>query len=155
MDSFDRRILAYLQRDCRASLADIAADVGLSASACHKRIKAIEARGLIDAYSAIIDEEAVGLRTHIFAQVTLKSQHEAVLTEFETAVQRHGDIMECYLMAGTSDYLLRIVCRDVEDYERIHKQILTRLPGVDRLMSNFAIRKIFRRSNVPLPRAAD
>lgn len=150
MDQFDRRIIAFLQKDCRASLAEMAAQVGLSPSACHKRIKAIEESGLIDAYAAILSEERLGLSTHVFVQVTLKSQQEALLAAFEEAVQTHGDIMECYLMAGSSDFLLRIVCHDAADYERIHKQILTRLPGVDRLVSNFAIRKIFRRTNVPI-----
>lgn len=149
LDAFDHRILAALQRNGKASFNDIAAEVGLSPSACHKRLKAIEERGLIAGYVAIVAEEKVGLKTHVFVQVTLKSQKEDVLAAFEKSVGRHREIMECYLMAGQSDYMLRILCRDAEDYERVHNQILTRLPGVDRVQTNFAIRKVLRRTAVP------
>jgi DNA-binding Lrp family transcriptional regulator len=154
LDEFDVKILRALERNCKASFNDIAAEVGLSPSACHKRLKAIEESGIISSYVAIIAEEKVGLKTNVFVQVTLKSQKEETLTAFENSVSRHREIMECYLMAGLSDYMLRILCKDAEDYERIHNQILTRLPGVDRVLTNFAIRKVLRRTAVPaLPEA--
>lgn len=147
-DPIDEKILAALQADCKSSFAELAEMVGLSPSACHKRLKAIEECGVIEGYVAILLEDKVGLKSHIFVQVTLKSQKEDVLSAFEKAVARHDEIMECYLMAGDSDFFLRILCHDTEDYERIHNEILTRLPGVDRIRSNFAIRKVFRRTAI-------
>lgn len=147
-DEFDAKLLTAMQIDCKASFSEIASIVGLSASACHKRLKAVEERGLIAGYVAVVSEEKVGLKTNVFVQVTLTNQKEDTLASFEKAVCRHTEIMECYLMAGQADYLIRILCRDAEDYERIHNQILTRLPNVDRVVSNFPIRRVFRRTAV-------
>ena len=152
MDAFDAKILDLLQRDCKAPFAELAAAVGLSPSACHKRLRAIEEAGLIAGYAAILREETLGLKSSVFVQVTLKSQKEDMLAAFEEEVARHDDIMDCYLMAGEADYLLRVLCKDAEHYERIHHEVLTRLPNVDRVRSNFSIRKVFRRT--PLPQAA-
>ena len=150
LDSFDKSILSALQRDGRASLVDVGSQVGLSASACHKRIRSLEQAGFISGYVAVVSEEKVGLATSVFVQVTLKSQKEDMLAAFEASLQRHEEVMECFLMAGLSDYIVRILCRDAADYERIHNTILTRLPGVDRVVSNFAIRKVLRRNAVPV-----
>lgn len=150
LDKFDRAILSSLQSDSRRSFAEVGERVGLSPSACHKRVKALEEAGMISGYVAIVDEEAVQLRTSIFVQISLASQKQESLAAFERAVQAHEEIMECFLMAGLSDYLLRVLCRDMEDYQRIHNHILARLPGVERVVSNFAIRKVLRRTAVPL-----
>ena len=150
MDNFDTHILALLQEDGQLPFAQLGEKVGLSPSACHKRVKEMQKSGLIARHVAIIDEHRAGLKTSAFVQATLKDQKEETLTGFERAVANHREIMECYLMSGDSDYLLRILCEDGSDYERIHKDILTRLPGVERVITNFAIRKVFRRTAVPL-----
>ncbi|MEX6633829.1 Lrp/AsnC family transcriptional regulator [Hyphococcus lacteus] len=150
MDKFDAAILKILQEDGQTPFSELGERVGLSPSACHKRVKELWRTGMIAQQVVILDEAKAGLETSVFVQATLKNQQEATLTAFEKAVKHHREIMECYLMAGLSDYLLRILCRDGADYERIHADILTRLPGVDRVITNFAIRKVFRRTAVPL-----
>lgn len=150
MDKFDTAILKLLQDDARMAFSDLGERVGLSPSACHKRVKEMWRSGVITQEVVLVDEREAGLETSVFVQATLKNQQQATLTAFEAAVTRHREIMECYLMAGLSDYLLRILCRDGADYERVHTEILTRLPGVERVITNFAIRKVFRRTAVPL-----
>lgn len=150
MDAFDKAILKTLQENGQTSFADLGERVGLSPSACHKRVADLRSAGVITGTVTLIDERAAGLETSVFVQATLKNQQQATLNAFEKAVSRHDEIMECYLMAGLSDYLLRILCADGADYERIHTDILTRLPGVDRVVTNFAIRKVLRRTAVPL-----
>ena len=150
MDKFDRAILEVLQTNGQTPFTELGEAVGLSPSACHKRVRALWDSGLISRQVAIIDETKAGLKTSVFVQATLKNQQQATLTAFEKAVARHREIMECYLMAGLSDYLMRIVCRDGDEYERIHKEVLTKLPGVERVNTNFAIRKVLRRTAVPI-----
>ena len=150
MDDFDRAILNVLQEDGLTPFSDLGDKVGLSPSACHKRVSELRRSGVVTQYVALVDEQRVGLETSVFVHATLKNQQQSTLKEFEEAVLRHSEIMECFLMAGLSDYILRILCRDGADYERIHAEILTRLPGVDRVVSNFAIRKVFRRTAIPL-----
>ncbi|MDE2013207.1 MAG: Lrp/AsnC family transcriptional regulator [Alphaproteobacteria bacterium] len=155
IDRFDKAILGQLQADSRLTFNEIGERVGLSPSACHKRVKAMEEAGLIAGYVAIVAEEQAQLRTSVFVQISLASQKQEVLEAFERAVSGHEEIMECFLMAGLSDYLLRVLCRDGEDYERLHNTILVRLPGVERVVSNFAIRKVLRRTAVPLSRTGE
>ena len=150
LDSFDVAILNVLQEDGQTPFSELGAQVGLSPSACHKRVSELRRAGVITHYVALVDEQRAGLETSVFVQATLKNQQRETLRAFEKAVARHPEIMECYLMAGLSDYLLRILCRDGADYERIHTEILTRLPGVDRVITNFAIRTVHRRTAVPL-----
>lgn len=150
MDQFDIAILNVLQENGQTPFAELGEAVGLSPSACHKRVAALKEDGVITQTVTLVDERRAGLETSVFVQATLKNQQQATLTAFEQAVARHREIMECYLMAGLSDYFLRILCRDGADYERIHTDILTRLPGVDRVVTNFAIRKVLRRTAVPL-----
>ncbi|MEM8937036.1 MAG: Lrp/AsnC family transcriptional regulator [Pseudomonadota bacterium] len=152
IDSFDVKILDQLQRDGRASYQDIGEKVGLSLSACHKRVKAMENAGLVQRYAAILDAPTLGRPTSAYVRVTLRDQTKETLANFEDAVQRHEEIMDCVLMSGDSDYLLRILCAGIEDYERIHDDILTTLPGVQRLQSSFALRTVCRRTAVPLNR---
>ncbi len=155
LDRFDKSILGFLQSDSRLTFTEIGERVGLSPSACHKRVKAMEQSGLIAGYVAIVAEEQAQLKTSVFVQITLNSQKKEALAAFETAIHRHEEIMECFLMAGLSDYLLRVLCRDGGDFERIHHTILVRLPGVERVISNFAIRKVLRRTAVPLSRTGE
>lgn len=150
MDKFDIAILNILQENGQTPFAELGDRVGLSPSACHKRVAALREAGVITRTVTLVDERRAGLETSVFVQATLKNQQQATLHAFEEAVARHREIMECYLMAGLSDYLLRILCRDGADYERIHTDILTRLPGVDRVVTNFAIRNVLRRTAAPL-----
>ena len=146
LDKIDRRILAELQADGRMTNALLAERVNLSPSACLRRVQQLEEAGVIAGYVALVRQEAVGRPTSIFIEVTLSSQNEDLLQKFENAVQTCPDIMECYLMSGDSDYLIRVVAADTQDYERIHKQHLTRLPGVARIRSSFALRAVCKKT---------
>ena len=150
LDRFDIAILNLVQENGLMSFAELSEQVGLSPSACHKRVSALRQSGVITRTVSLVDERKAGLETSVFVQATLKNQQQTTLTAFEKAVARHPEIMECYLMAGLSDYLLRILCGDGADYERIHTDILTQLPGVDRVVTNFAIRNVLRRTAVPI-----
>ncbi|WP_067217190.1 Lrp/AsnC family transcriptional regulator [Stappia indica] len=155
LDRIDRHILALLQVDGRIANADLAEAVGLSASACLRRVRMLEESGVIDRYVALLDQARIGRRMNIFVEISLTSQSNDVLTRFEQAVARSPEIMECHLMAGDADYLLRITAADPTDFERIHRDHLARLPGVSRMRSSFAIRTITRSTAYPLPEDDD
>ncbi len=142
MDAIDKIILSQLQRQGNLPLSDLAEKAGLSASSCHRRVKALEAEGIITGYNAALDRKALGLANEFFVEISLTGQSEEVLEKFEKAVQRVPEILECHLMSGQFDYLLRIVARDAEDYERIHRTRIGRLPGVQRIQSMLALRTV-------------
>lgn len=144
LDDTDRAILRQLRADGRMSNAALAEAVGLSPSACLRRLRLLEHRGVIRGYTAIIEEAAPREGVVVIVQITLERQTDASMQRFETAVRRCPEVRECYLMTGMSDYLLRVEARDAADYERIHKEVLSRLPGVARIQSSFAIRSIVR-----------
>ncbi|QBX36545.1 Lrp/AsnC family transcriptional regulator [Brevundimonas sp. S30B] len=150
LDAIDRKMLRLLQQDGRITNADLARQVALSESACLRRLRALEGAGVISRYAAMINERAVGLPISVFVTVTLASQSEAALTAFEAAVAAVPEVMECYLMTGGSDYLLRLVVRDVDDLERLHAKALTRLPGVNRVSSSVAMRAVVKRGALPV-----
>lgn len=150
LDTIDRKMLRVLQQDGRITNADLARQVALSESACLRRLRALESAGVIGRYAAMINERAVGLPISVFVTVTLASQSEAALTAFEAAVAAVPEVMECYLMTGGSDYLLRLVVRDVDDLERLHAKALTRLPGVNRVSSSVAMRAVVKRGALPV-----
>lgn len=150
LDAIDRRMLRLLQQDGRITNADLARQVALSESACLRRLRTLEAAGVIGRYAAVINERAVGLPISVFVTVTLASQSEAALTAFEASVAAVPEVMECYLMTGGSDYLLRLVVRDVDDLERLHAKALTRLPGVNRVSSSVAMRTVVKRGALPV-----
>ena len=150
LDETDRRMIRALQADGRMTNADLARMVNLSESACLRRLRALEAEGVISRYAAVVNERAVGLPISVFVTVTLSSQAEGALTAFETAVTAVAEVVECYLMTGSSDYLLRLVVRDVDDLERIHARELTRLPGVTRVSSSVAMRTVVKRGALPV-----
>jgi DNA-binding Lrp family transcriptional regulator len=150
LDSFDRKLLNLLQRRGRASYVELAQAVNLSESACLRRVRALEEAGVIARYAAVIDERIAGLPLSVFVTVTLSSQAEATLSAFEKAVASVREVAECYLMTGGSDYLLRLVVRDVDDLERVHAQELTRIPGVVRVSSSIAMRTVVKRAELPL-----
>lgn len=149
-DRTDRQILRLLQSDGRMSNADVAERVHLSPSACLRRIKRMEEEGLIEGYRMLLNQQAIGKPTNVFVEISLKSQNEEMLDAFERAVIQCPDIMECYLMAGDADYVVRVIATDVADYERIHRTYLSRLPGVARLRSSFALRTVCHKTALPL-----
>ena len=147
IDSTDHAILDALQERARISNVELADRVHLSESACLRRVRALEEAGVIAGYSAMVDPVRVGLPSAVFVQLTLQRQDQTDLDAFEEAVQNIPEVMECYLMTGEFDYLLRIVVSDASDYERVHRQHLTRLPGVARVQSSFTLRTV-RKANV-------
>ena len=150
LDATDRLLLDALQRDARMTNAALAERAHLSESACLRRVRALEASGLISGYGARIDQEKAGLPVNVFVNVTLGHQDQADLQAFEEAVRRIPEVMECYLMTGDYDYLIRIVVADTADFERVHSEHLTRLPGVSRVHSSFALRAVTRLQVLPI-----
>jgi Lrp/AsnC family transcriptional regulator, leucine-responsive regulatory protein len=144
IDATDRRILTALQREGRITNAELSDIVNLSPSACHRRVQRMEEDGLIAGYVALLDARRLGKPTTVFVEITLQGQADDVLDAFETAVARVPDILECHLMAGTADYLLKILAEDTEDFARIHRQYLSRLPGVAKMQSSFALRTVVK-----------
>jgi Lrp/AsnC family leucine-responsive transcriptional regulator len=150
LDRTDRALLAELQRDGRLSNRELAVRVHLSESACLRRVRALEQAGVIDRYAAVVTQSKVGLPGNVFVSLTLNRQDQADLSAFEEAVKSVPEVMECYLMTGPYDYLLRVVVSDPGDFERLHSQYLTRLPGVARVQSSFALRTVRKSSELPL-----
>ena len=150
LDAIDRRILDRLQQDGRVSNVELANDVGISASPCWRRVRELERRGVISAYVALVDAAAVGLPVSVFVQVTLERQIETALETFETAVRERPEVMECYLMTGDADYLLRVVVSDLPTYEAFLKDHLTRIPGIANIKSSFALNQVKYRTSLPL-----
>ncbi|MGL5010726.1 MAG: Lrp/AsnC family transcriptional regulator [Paracoccaceae bacterium] len=144
LDATDRRILTVLQKEGRISNADLSERVNLSPSACHRRVQRLEEDGFIAAYVALIDTRRIGKGTTVFVEITLQSQAEDLLDAFEREVARIPDILECHLMAGTADYLIKIMAEDTEDFARIHRKHLSRLPGVRQMQSSFALRTVVK-----------
>jgi len=150
IDGVDRKLLRVLQADSRRSVQELGDAVRLSASACHRRLKALEERGLIEGYRAVLSAERLGYSMQFFIEVGLTSQSETVLDAFEAAVQDIPEVLECHLMAGQSDYILRVICQDHEDFERLHRRLSARLPGVARIHSNMSIRTVKARTGLPI-----
>ncbi len=150
LDAIDRAILKNLQLDGKLSNVQLAQAVGLSESACLRRVKILEESGLIAGYVMLLNQDKTHKPNNVFIQVTLESQQHEILQAFEEAVQNVPEVMECYLMSGDQDYLLRVVVRDARDYERIHTHQLTTLPGVARVQSNFALRTVCKTTEIPV-----
>ncbi|WP_164155656.1 Lrp/AsnC family transcriptional regulator [Sandarakinorhabdus rubra] len=150
MDRQDQLILKALQRDSTAAIADLASRLGLSTSACHRRIKQLEADGLIAGYRAQLDPTRLGLKLEAFVEITLTSQSREAMDRFEEAVAGFDDILECHLMSGSADYILRVAAHDLEQFDTIHRNCLARLPGVSAMRSSFAIRTIKRWGGYPV-----
>jgi Lrp/AsnC family leucine-responsive transcriptional regulator len=142
LDKTDKIILSALQRQGNMPLSELAELAGLSASSCHRRVKLLEEHGVIAGYTATLDRKLLGLANEFFVEVSLIAQSEDMLEKFEKAVQRVPEILECHLMSGQFDYLLRVIAKDAEDYERIHRTRLARLPGVQRIQSMLALRTV-------------
>lgn len=154
LDRIDQKILDVLQNDGRIANAELAEKVGLSPSACLRRLRGLEESGVIDKYVALLNQRKLGRRMDIFVEISLVGQSNELLQNFEEAVARSAEIMECYLMAGEADYWLRLTAADPADFERIHREHLAKLPGVLRMKSSFAIRPIVRKTALPLSAAS-
>ncbi len=150
LDSLDRRILTVLQRQGRISNADLAERVNLSASACHRRVQRLEAEGYIGGYVALLDAKKLGVSSTVFVEITLSTQADEVLEAFEKAVARIPDVLECHLTAGAADYILKVVAQDTEDFARIHRRSLARLPGVAKMQSSFSLRTVCNTTALPV-----
>jgi Lrp/AsnC family leucine-responsive transcriptional regulator len=150
LDETDLRILRALQKRGRMSNADLSEAVNLSPSACHRRVQRLESEGFIRDYVALLDARKMGLPTTVFVEITLSAQADDVLEAFEKAVARVPAVLECHLMAGTADYILKVIAADTEDFARIHRQYLTRLPGVAQMQSSFALRTVFKTTALPV-----
>ena len=152
LDQYDLLILELVQQDGHITNAQLAARISLSESATLRRVKALEDSGLIQGYAAVLDQHLAGYPVNVFVSITLDRQSQSGLTAFESAVREIPEVMECYLMTGDHDYLLRIVVADLDDFERIHSRQLTRLPSVVRVQSSFAMRTVIRSSVLPIRR---
>jgi DNA-binding Lrp family transcriptional regulator len=151
----DVLILELLQSDSTQSVAQVAERAHLSTSACHRRIKSLEQNGTILGYSARLDPTKLGLGLHAFVEISLISQSREAMTQFEEAVANFGDILECHLMSGGSDYYLRISASDLDHFDDIHRNCLARLPGVSAIKSSFAIRRIKTWGGYPVRRKGE
>ncbi|NBE06982.1 Lrp/AsnC family transcriptional regulator [Paragemmobacter ruber] len=144
LDATDRRILTVLQKEGRITNAELSERVNLSPSACHRRTQRLEEEGFIEGYVALLDPRRLGRPTTVFVEITLQGQADELLDAFEREVARIPDILECHLMAGQADYLIKILAEDTEDFARIHRQYLSRLPGVRQMHSSFALRTVVK-----------
>ncbi len=142
LDDADRRILKVVQEDGRITLQAIADRVGLSASPCLRRLRSMEEAGVITAYSATIDQKAVGLPVSVFISIKLERQRAQELDRFGEAIGHWPEVMECYLMTGQFDYLLRVVCADLAEYEAFLREKLTQVEGVRSIESSFALGQV-------------
>ncbi|MBN1957765.1 MAG: Lrp/AsnC family transcriptional regulator [Desulfuromonadales bacterium] len=149
IDAIDKSILGMLQKDGRLTNVQLAEKVGLSESACLRRVRLLEQNGIIDRYVMLIDQAAIGKPGNVFVRVTLEGQQKEKLQHFEQEIARVKDVMECYLMSGDSDFLLRVIVRDNEDYMRLHNR-LTSIPGVLRVQSSFALKTVLKKTELPL-----
>ena len=153
LDAIDRQILRHLQENARIPNVDLARRVGLSPSPCSRRVRELETGGVIRRYATLIDPGAAGLPVSVFISVTLDKQIERNLEVFESAVTKLPEVMECYLMTGDADYLLRVVVPDLASYRRFLMDHLTRISGVSNIRSSFALKQVTYRTALPLDEA--
>ena len=150
LDRIDQRILHELQLNAKLTNTELAGRVALSESACLRRVRRLEEIGMIRGYVCLVDQSSAGFPDNVFVQITLHSQQRDDLAAFEDAITAIPEVMECYLMSGVSDFIVRVIVADARDYERIHSQHLTQLPGVDRVHSSFALRTVVKRTEIPI-----
>lgn len=150
IDATDARLLSLLQRDGRLSMQVLSDKVHLSPSACHRRVQRLEQAGIITNYVALCNARALMRATTVFVEISLSGQADELLDRFEREVALIPDVLECHLMTGRYDYLLKVVAQDTEDFARIHRQFLARLPGVAQLQSSFALKTVFKTTAIPV-----
>jgi len=152
LDATDWKILARLQDDARVSNVELAGAVNLSPSPCLARVRRLEESGLIKRYVTLLDALALGMTVSVFIQVRLERQVESALEAFEKEITARPEVMECYLMTGDSDYLLRVLVADVQALERFIVDVLSRIPGVGNIKSSFALKQVKYKTALPLPK---
>lgn len=151
LDEFDLKILASVQRNARITVLDLAKEVGLSPKPCTRRLKRLEESGVISGYIALCDRESLGWGVSVFVRINLERHSGEAFDAFEKAVTEYSQVVACHMMDGDCDYMLRVICEDVEAYERFLRNSLGRLPGVARIHSNFALKRVIYRIWLPLP----
>jgi DNA-binding Lrp family transcriptional regulator len=151
LDPIDLKILAALQRDSSLTNVELARRVHLSPSPCLARVKALRKAGVIRRYVALVDPEAVGLGVSVFISISLREQNTAALAEFERRIEACDEVMECYLMTGDADYLLRVVVPDIRALERFILDRLSPIPGVEKIRSSFTLKQVRYKTELPLP----
>ncbi|MBM3394116.1 MAG: Lrp/AsnC family transcriptional regulator [Betaproteobacteria bacterium] len=154
LDAIDWKILSVLQDDARLPNVELASKVGLSPSPCLARVRTLEQAGYIKRYVSLLDPLRVGLKVSVFIQVTLEKQIEPALEKFESAIRERPEVMECYLMTGDADYLLRVVVPDLQALERFILAFLSKVPGVGNIRSSFALKQVKYQTALPLEREA-
>jgi len=152
LDPIDLRILSELQNDGALTNVELARRVHLSPSPCLARVKALEAAGVIERYVALANAKLLGLGLNVFISISLKDQSKESLAEFERRIGEHEEVMECYLMTGDSDYLIRVVVADIAALERFILEQLTPIPGIEKIRSSFALKQVRAKTALPLPR---
>ncbi len=150
LDSIDRKLLAALQENGRLTATELADRVGLTTSPCLRRLRLLEEAGIIRGYTALLDQKKLGLPVSVFVSIKLERQQEDALQKFEAAIRRCPEVLECYLMTGPRDYLLRVVAKDLADYERFVKDTLTRIDGIANIESSFALGQVKHSHALPL-----
>lgn len=150
MDYIEYKLLNALQKNARLTNLELAKQVGLSASPCLRRVKSLEESGVITGYSAIINQNKVHLSVNVFVQVSLERQSEERLQIFEEKIMEYREVMEAYLMTGEADYLLRIVVKDLQAYEKFLKDNLTKIKGIASIRSYFSLKQVTRKYNLPI-----
>ncbi len=152
LDAIDIRILSELQQDGGLSNVELARRVNLSPSPCLMRVRALEKQGVIRQYVALADPQALGLGLNVFISISLKEQSKAALADFESRIAEHDEVMECYLMTGDSDYLIRVAVANMAALERFILDQLTPIPGVEKIRSSFALKQVRYKTALPMPR---
>ena len=152
IDTIDFRILTELQNDGSLTNVELARRVHLSPSPCLTRVKALEAAGVIRQYVALADPKALGLGLSVFISISLKAQSKEALAAFEQRIAEHDEVMECYLMTGDSDYLIRVAVADIAALEKFILEQLTPIPGIEKIRSSFALKQVRYKTALPLPR---
>lgn len=142
LDEIDHKILHLLQENCRQSISVVADQVGLSTSACHRRIGLLESRGIIDRYAARLNGEKLGYNMTFYVEVTLEGQSEAILSAFEKDAITRPEVLECHLMTGAADYLIKVAAPNTKDYERLYKRTISSLPHVSRIQSSLVMKTV-------------
>ncbi|KPN63680.1 Leucine-responsive regulatory protein [Aliiroseovarius sp. xm-m-379] len=150
MDATDRRIISALQQNGRQKLGDLAEEVGLSPTPCARRVAALEDSGVITGYGARVDQARLGLPVTVFIEVELESQKREAISAFERAISRMEEVMECHLMSGSRDILLRVVVADLASFDAFMENHLMRVEGVSRMRSSFTLRTMVRRNRLPM-----
>ena len=150
LDATDLRILRVIQKRGRISNSDLSTEINLSASACHRRVSRLEMNKVIKDYVALLDPIKVNLSTTVFVEITLNAQADEVLDKFEKEVKKIPNVLECNLMAGSADYLLKVVAADTDDFARLHRKFLASLPGVAQIQSSFSLKNVFKETGLPI-----